>query len=160
MGYTERTVLPCLVEALETISAKRFCSIVLGLRPHPREARDWLASISSESIRIKLVESEDVRSLLVSADVVVGMNTLLLVESCYLGCVTVSLQPGLSAPDALPTNAAGFSLGVYSGDEVQKQMEQALIDECFRRNMLRKLQMFRPDGKAARRVADLVYAMI
>jgi len=85
-----------------------------------------------------------------AADLVVGMNTELLVEACYLGCITLSLQPGLRHPDRLPTNRLGFSRAVYQENEIKPALLELLLNEKSRDAVL----------KSAVNVARLIYEMI
>ena len=57
---------------------------------------------------------------------------MLLVEACLLGCVVLSLQPGLRLADALPTNRWGVSQGVYYEKDIEPALESLLFDEQVR----------------------------
>jgi hypothetical protein len=114
----------------------------------------------SDLFPITVVKSGTARSQVMAADLVVGMNTELLVEACYLGCVVLSLQPGLRHPDRLPTNRLGFSRAVYDQEEIKPILELLLFDEKTRREMLKIVSQFRLTGKSAGNVVRLIYEMI
>jgi UDP-N-acetylglucosamine 2-epimerase len=63
-----------------------------------------------------------------TADLVIGMTSMILVEAVYLGRPVLSLQPGLRIPDTVPTNAAGLSRLVTHEAEIECAIEQALAD--------------------------------
>jgi len=159
-GYDEQIVLRMLTEALDTISEKTGRGIVLIVRPHPREQPELLNRIKGRAIRSMVTSEGDSREVVMAADLVTGMNTVLLVESCYLGCVAVSLQPGLRLADALPTNRLGLTRAVYDEEGVRPALEELLLNETTRANARARLSDLKLDGGAARRVVELVYSMI
>jgi UDP-N-acetylglucosamine 2-epimerase len=147
------------VQALEKIADESSCKIVLAMRPHPREDAANLRHLRSDRVRIHVGNEGDSREAIVAADLVVGMNSALLVEACYLGCPVVSLQPNLKSADALPTNRRGFSRAAYTAEEVLPALREMLLDESARLLALRKLEQFRPPGDATQRVAELVCSL-
>jgi len=159
-GFSEQAVLSSLVEAMERIADESGRAIALVVRPHPREDHAWMASVRSAKIRIVISSDGEARNLVVAADLVAGMNSVLLVEACYLGCVVVSLQPGLRHADPLPTNRLGLSQAVYRESDVQPVVERLLLDTETRTAALERLRTFKPTPQAAGRVAQLAYQMI
>lgn len=128
LGYSERTVIPLLVDALEQIAVKSGRAVTLLVRPHPRESEADYAALGSRKIAIIVSREGHRREVALAADLVAGMNSAFLLESCLLGCPTISLQPGLRQPDSLPTNAAGLSRAVYDADEILPAVSQMLLD--------------------------------
>jgi hypothetical protein len=159
LGYDEHTVLRILVEALSRIAARTGRGIALVVKPHPRDPPASLPVADESLVHIGVSRQFDARELAMAADLVVGMNSELLVESCALGRVTLSLQPGLRQPDVLPTNRLGLSRPVYDVADVDEALESLLFDDGARESIRRRLATFQPDPLAARRVADLVYEM-
>lgn len=127
-GFTEHTVIPMLIQALESIHRRAGKEIALVLRPHPRERIADLQGYKSDDIRIIVDDQQVGRAMTMTADLVIGMNSMILVEAVYLGRPVLSLQPGLRNPDTLPTNAAGLSRLVTQEAEVEPAVEQALAD--------------------------------
>lgn len=160
LGYTEREVLQQLVAALERISNRTRRKLILLVRPHPRETLKAFAHDGSDLVRIVVSRDGDVREVAMAADLVTGMNTVLLVEACYLGCIVVSLQPGLAVRDPLPTNRFELSYPVYTTDQMEPVVERMLFDEESRKKAKAKLAAFNNDGGATRRVMDLTYQMM
>jgi len=159
-GYTEQTVLRALTMVLDQLAEERYLKIVLVVRPHPRESVEFLESIHCRNIRYVVTTTGEVRDLVMAADLVTGMNSTLLLEACYLGCITVSIQPGLRLPDPLPTNLWGISRAVYNEWEIKPVVEQMLLDEQARASAQARLLDLRSDDKATRRVTGLVYQML
>lgn len=160
LGYTEKTVLKNLVTALDTISQNCKQDIVLIIRPHPREKTEDYEMIISDFIRILVSNEGNPRDIVMASDLVIGMNTELLVEACYLGCIVVSLQPGLRSKDVLPTNNEGYSAPVYSKEKIIDTIRIMLMDPDIRSEMKKKLDHFKQDGRATKRVVNTIHQMI
>ncbi len=125
-GYTERTVLPLLIAALETLAREIGLAMVLLVRPHPRETESDYAALSSDAIRIVVSTAWHRRAVALAADLVAGMNSAFLVEACQLGCATVSLQPGLRLAESLPTVGSGETRAVYAAEEIRPVVAELL----------------------------------
>lgn len=128
LGYTERTVANLLIAALDSIANQRRRSITLVVRAHPRENGAWLRQLCGTHIRVVVAHEGSARELCMAADLVAGMDSVLLVEACYLRAFVVSIQPGLVGPDTVPTNRSGASSGIYRAAEVQPAIERLLFD--------------------------------
>lgn len=126
-GYTEKTVLAALIRAIENLVLKGRRP-VLVIRPHPREKRNGLSDIRSDVVRIVISSYGQARDVVLSADVVTGMDSMLLLESCYLGCPTVSIQPGLLLSDSLPTNHNGMTKAIYNESDIFPVLDGILGD--------------------------------
>jgi hypothetical protein len=159
-GFDEVGVLTQLIENLEGLAQRDGARIALVLRRHPREARDAFTGRSSAAIRLIVSDEPGSRDAAMSADLVVGMNSILLLEACYLGAIVVSLQPGLCRADVLPTNASGLSIGVRTADGVAPAVERWLMDEEARDAQRDRLAAATPPGGATSRVAALARAMM
>ncbi len=160
LGFDEWTVLESLIENLEKIKLETGAKIHLVVRPHPRESASLFMSYHSDVLPITVVDSGTARSQVMAADLVVGMNTELLVEACYLGCIVISLQPGLRHPDRLPTNRLGFSRAVYNQKEIKPLLEELLLDKDARKKMLDNVSRFQLTGKSTGNVVRLIYEMV
>lgn len=160
LGYTEKTVLKNLIAALEIQSHDCKKDITLIIRPHPSEKTDAYEKIASKSIRTIVTKVGNPRDIVMASDLVVGMNTELLVEACYLGCMVVSIQPGLRFKDVLPTNRSGFSIPVYSEEKIVDTIRVMLTSPEIRADMRDKLDHFKQDGHATDRVVNTINQMI
>ena len=159
-GYTERTVIPLVLEALDGIGGETGERVVLAIRPHPKEDPGSFGIYPGRKTRVRIAGEGNPRDLVMAADLVLGMTSALLVEACYLGCIVGSIQPGLTGPDVLPTNAAGFSQGVYAAEDIKPAIQKLLLDPVVRRGLRRRAESLAPASGATRRVADLVYRIL
>ena len=158
-GYTEKTVINCLVPALSAIADRNNTKVALVIRPHPRETSDAYSHLAGTGLlRIQVVADGESRDVVMASDVVAGMNTMLLVESGLLGKTTISLQPGLRTMDKLPTNRMGLSIPVYGEEDVEPVLERALKGD-IRQSMNGREYLSQVVG-AGKRIADMVYRMI
>jgi hypothetical protein len=89
-----------------------------------------------------------------ASDLVIGMTTMLLVEACYLGVPTVSLQPDLQRPNMLP-ELPGLVI-------VRREVDvaPALADAVGRAMRAPQSKVVAVPAPAAPVVAGLVYSML
>jgi len=158
-GYDEQSVLAGLIRNLEALARDTGTGMTLVIRPHPREMTEAFAQIHSPWIRTVVSFQENARELLLSADLVIGMTTVLLVEACHLACPTLSLQPGLRVPDVLPTNRLGLSRAVYRWEELLPMLSGWLRNEPEWQAAQQSITAWSPEGHATERVVKLVYEM-
>ncbi len=159
-GFTEKSVLAMLIHALERIAKRKETKIDLVVRPHPRENKMNLQSWKPERIRLILDDEIDGREIALASDIVTGMTTMLLVEASFLGCIVVSLQPGLTSTDIVPTNRTGLSRAVYNEQEIEPAMESLLFDEEARQHALRKNLTAHLPEDATQRVVKICNMML
>lgn len=160
LGYSEFSVATDLVQSLECISQECDQKLCLVVRPHPREDIGDYQHIKSDRIRVIVSVSDNPRELVMASDLVTGMTTELLIEACYLGCIVVSLQPGLRSRDLLPTNGMGYSIPVYSSEKMYETLRMMLLGKRERSDIKKKLENFKPDGQATNNVIRVIFQMI
>lgn len=159
-GFDEWGVLNMLLIVLDQLVNEKGQRMTLIIRPHPREKAESFSNLRSQAVRIVVSKEGEPRDLALAADLVIGMNSMLLVETCYMGCLTVSLQPGLRLPDTLPTNRLGLSRAIYRREEVKPVLEEMMFDKQSRMAAQRRLLNLTLDGGATGRVVKLVCQMI
>lgn len=158
LGFTEEDVLGALRGALQSVS-ERGARVVLAVLPHPRQDPRIFDGLSSGDVQTVISLKHSSPEVAMSSDLVVGMNSVLLVEACYLGCPTLSLQPGLRLADSLPTNRMGVSKAVYDAGDIDSAVADLLLDQESRRSLLERVAEFQVDVGAADRVAELIYGL-
>lgn len=159
-GYTEKTVFPLFVKGLENLATKKGRDVRLAVKLHPREHMDTSTGLRSGPVKRVVFDGISTRELLVASDLVVGMNTVLLVEACYLGCMTLSIQPGLRGLDCLPMGRLGIGYSVYREEDVEEALRRALFDEEWCAKIKQGLSSFIPDKTATENVARLIFEMV
>ena len=159
-GYTERSVIPAVIRALDRIGHAEGRKIACVLRPHPREKAGDLRRWKGEHIRVLVQEGGDRLETAMAADLVTGMTSVLLLEACYLGTPVVSIQPSPRLPDPLPSNRDGLSRAVYSEGEIEPVLQEMLCRRGVREEYRKRLRSASPGGDATARVVQLITGML
>lgn len=159
-GYTEHTVLRALLDALQGIAGRHPERLALVVRPHPRERPGNLRVPADGPLRVRVEANGNRWAAALAADLVVGMTTVMLVEACLLGCVVLSLQPGLRIPDPLPTTRFGASAAVYTEGEIEAAVERLLFDPEARAAAVGRTARLGFEPGATARVIGLIDAML
>ena len=160
MGYTEHTSLRLLLDELEALSGELQGSIQLLVKPHPRDPADNFDGWKGNRVRLEVVSDADTRQLILASDLVVGTVSVALIESCLLGRPTISLQPGLTGEDMLPSNQWGATIAVYDARDLRKTIMELLKGETAQQSHLNSMPTQLTDGRAAERVARVAFDMI
>ncbi len=132
IGFAEDEVLALCRRTLADFACRHGLRFVFAVRPHPRDADDIFPEMRETGLRSLLWKTPDRLDAAMSADIVIGMNSVLLYEAARLGCPVVSVQPGLLGNDALPSNRTGLSLVVYDKDKLGNALTKALFDDDWR----------------------------
>ena len=156
LGYTQWSVLRSLVGALDRIGRRSDEPTVLLVRPHPRERPEALQGLQGSRARVLVDGRGDRHEAALAADLVTGMNSILLVEACLLGCPVISLQPGLRLADALPTNRSGATRAVYRDEDVEPAVAELLFDPAARDELAARSAGVGFLSEAAQRVVSVI----
>lgn len=158
-GYTEKTALRELLNAVDSLPREEDVSVLVKV--HPRENKRDLEEIArGYGYPIVVDQQSKTRPALLASDVVVSPFSTVLVESSYLDKPSISLQPGLIIEDPLITNKLGVTLPVYKPEEIRSVLESVLFDSNYLKKLEEKRKDFKTDGKATERVAKLVHKML
>jgi glycosyltransferase involved in cell wall biosynthesis len=151
IGYTEQEVFQDLEKALSDIASHRGESIHLVVKLHPREAVGKYTGSSAT-----VFKDRDPYELMLSADLVVGMDTILLLEAGLMGCPTLSYQPGRKGTETLVTNRLGMGSFCYESDRLSGRVEKLLFDEEERAKSVRTMRQFPYKSGAVDRVVEWI----
>lgn len=148
LGFDEHIVLSHCCKTLAKLSRSHSSPITLAIRPHPREAANKFPVIQEDLFRTVTWITPSQLEAALSADLVLGMNSVLLYEAALMGCPTVSVQPGLKVADPLPSNRSGTTTAVYDTGELEIALEKALYDKDHRRDTGLSSMNIPPTGNA------------
>jgi len=158
LGYDELDIVPPLLSSLARINEDM--PLRLTLLPHPRESRSrcasWLETLPWAALAPSGMNN---RELVLAADLVIGMNSMLLMESALLGTATLSVQLGLRGVDCLSISRAGKIPRVECAEALEGTLRNLLAEGQIRNRHLAGLESLPRPGKAAERVAELVNRM-
>lgn len=160
LGYTERSVLRDVLWVCERLQGEGDGPLHLAVKLHPKNAPDdfrWVAGSAPPGLRVTVHWKEQPPiPLVMASDVVVGMTSVLMVESILVGRPTVSLQPGARQPDGLIATVVGAIPRLEDRAACLRTLRGLLRDPDFRAGYLARQSRLRVDGRAAQRAAALV----
>jgi hypothetical protein len=155
-GYTEADVLNIVLEAFAASES----GATLVVRPHPREADD-LYMAPAVAARAIISRAADPLDLLMAADAVLGMTSMMLLQASLWGIPTASLQPDRVGADDFIGTKSGIVEAAHSRAAAKYAVEKAIRGE-LPAPRTEALAAFRRreslDGEVANRVALLVMA--
>ena len=155
-GYTQQTIFKELLHTLENIAVENNCRIALGLMPHMRERSAWWEYFDSEVVDIKLAEYDSFSKVTLTADMVVGMTSTMLVKTAILGILTVSLQLGSFPKKCFDMERFGIARVIYRKQSLEGFFNSALCGESKIENP-NKLEL---DGKSTENVIQLIKTLL
>lgn len=132
-GFDEKVTFDMTLASLKNISAETGMRLHLGIKLHPEnviedigDGETEIASAASPVV-ISVHRSEiPYRQLIVAADIVVGMVSMLLVESAVLGVPVVSVQPNATPKARLVLTAQKLIPRIERQDELDLLMKELL----------------------------------
>jgi hypothetical protein len=128
-GYTERTVLKSVVGCLSKLTEELAVKVTLVLRLHPKDEldsyQDALADLPS-SIKVVFDRETDSSLLLKSADLIIGMFSMLLLEAAILERQFISVQIGLKRESPLIFDRMGSVRSILSEEELEETLRGVL----------------------------------
>jgi len=158
LGYTEKTALRELLDAVSLLLGKRNVNVLVKV--HPREHKKDLEKITQGyNLPVVLNQSYPIRPAILASDAIISPLSTVLVESTYLDKPSISLQPGLKGDDLLITNQLGVTVPVYEHGKIGNILQRLLFDENYATELSQrgKRKGFSIDGKATERVTNLIY---
>ena len=158
IGYTDIRIIEKLVESLEAAAAGLHKKIRLIIKLHPRDKRpiSMFPLRGSPRVSVEAAHSGNARDYILNADIVTGMASIFLIESCLLQKPTLSIQIGLKSPDALITNKIGLTRAIRSRGE----LTGALSDILKGKHKAQSPKAMKIDGKATERVVKFLNRML
>lgn len=162
LGFDPETVLHDVVRELASVLVARRRTGTLLVKLHPREY-DRRPTVPAERdhrlvIRVIADDGIDPRHLVAASDLVIGMNSILLLEACVVGVPTISYQPGIRIADPLPTSRLGWTAAVTDPARLNGTIDAELFDPLARLRRRAAVADASLVRDAARRVADLALA--
>jgi hypothetical protein len=164
-GYDECGTLDQVLIALDQVaqrSPRRLSAIV---KHHPRNLPEDFADLrfptGEAALAVHHLTSQiDPWTLLLAADLVVGMISILLVDAVLLEVPTVSVQIGARNPGRCIAEQAGAIRAVGAAEELGPLLADLLANEENRRRYLERQRTFRAPGKAVDAIEARVYQLL
>jgi len=154
LGYDEMDALKILLDVLSDMPKPRPRLII---KPHPTESPTDLQLLARAYCGVwSVVTDVHPRTLMLAADVVVGMTSLFLVEAALLGTPAVSVQPNLVGEDRFIGNRLGVTHAAGSRESCRSRLLELFSNHDRERTAATARRALGVDGGAAERVAKLL----
>ena len=162
LGFTEQSVLRDLVSICDELVRTQRLNIHLAVKLHPQNdpaAFDWLTHLPLPSGMAATLHWDDppAHPLVLASDVVVGMSSILLIESILLGLPTVSFQPNAREETGLMATVIGAIPLLRTRDTCLTIVRELLTNPMVRAGYLKQQERVSTHGTAAKGVSDLLY---
>jgi predicted glycosyltransferase len=132
-GYTERTILRNLLDALAELMAKKNKEVKIIIRPHPKEDKDnfndIMAVYEGKEISLTVDDSTDSLQLIAASDLICGMSSMFLIESAIVGKPVLSIQIGLCRENPFILDQIGILKSVLSRDDLETRLSKILEND-------------------------------
>lgn len=139
----------------------------LVIKPHPQEVEDDFRNILAElgETRAVVRQKVDIYELLHASDLLITAYSTVALEAMLLDkpVVTINLT---GKPDPMPYASSGAAIGVYKKEDLIPAMKNVLSDTRTREELANQRRAFvlehayKPDGRASRRVAEVIARLI
>lgn len=158
-SFSENDVYEDIVQSLIQISERTEVKFCLAIRLHPKEFIKKYNNFEHNSVRVIIAENSNSYIWCLAADLVIGINTILLVDSSLLGKQAISIQYKRSETDLLPSNKTGLTLPVYKKRELKNTIENALFNKnhlkySFKNNI--KSDIYNKKEKLTKLIGNIV----
>lgn len=141
LDYDEQSVIKNAGDILANIAAKRNFSLCLVVKLHPENKFDEFSWVSSQWNNFKTIfTAREVTSLelIAISDLVLGMSSIMLMESIVFGKPTVSLQINNRRESQLAATKAKAIPFINNTAEAQRVLDLLLSDTAYRISYLRQ----------------------
>lgn len=135
-GYDEISILKELVTALLPVGRDAAAPVRLLIKKHPLERSDnylqVLNHINCGNLRCQVIEGDfDPWQVILTADLVCGMSSMLLLEAILLGKPTLSVQIGLSRENPLVLDKKGVLPSILERAELERNLREIMLDRVI-----------------------------
>lgn len=149
-----------------TAAMKELPEAELIIKLHPDEKHKWYQRvINNLNCKAVIVKDTDIFELLNACEVMITLYSTTALEAMILDkpVITINL---MNMPERMPYAESGAAIGVYRAEDIAPAVKRAMYDEETKKKLeagRKKFvyeQAYLVDGKASRRVADLIIKMI
>jgi hypothetical protein len=160
LGFLENEVSDTVVLAIDRLLKIHDCRGCLVYLLHPRERGvvPCLPAIDGSRLGIHVWNGTDVdsREIIMGCDLVIGMNSIMLMEACLLGKTVISYLPGIRIPDTLPCNRFGWSRPAYAKEDLESSLESEIYSDTAKERRQEILKGITPYEGATDKVIELI----
>lgn len=156
-GFDEASTLMALLASCARLKERQ--RLEVALKYHPRNIPEDFANVRGDSdVRIHHIRDQiEPCDLLLASDLVVGMISILLVDSVLLGVPTLSVQLGGFNHGRCIPEKYGAITAIRQVAELDSTVEALLTQQHFRDQYLRRQRKFAVARDGIVRIANKVY---
>ena len=154
--FDEVKVFYNIVKAVEKIDLNK--KIVINFHPRTKKFSKFDKIIKNSKLEIKEEKELSNKNLIKKAEIIAGINSVVLFEAAMKGKKVLSYQPGLKGEDLLISNRLGLSAPVY---------EKKYLYQAFKKMFLQKPPKSNPrlikkyaENKSTQKVIDFVAGIL
>ena len=130
--FDEVRVFEDIVKAVDKIDLNK--KIVINFHPRAEKTDKFDKIIKNSKLEIKKEKKLNNKSLIKKAEIITGINSVVLFEAAMMGKKVLSYQPGLKGADPLISNRFGLSLPVYKKEKLGSAFRQLFLKKFARTN--------------------------
>lgn len=127
LGFTEHTILRDLIFAIQQMKSSGMVNLLVKLHPKqkPESFRRFIRSLqTAKNIRVSLIADFPVLPLISISDIVIGMQSMVLIEANLLKKPVMSLQIGRKGPDQFILSKRGIIEAITTSDALKKELRK------------------------------------
>jgi hypothetical protein len=122
--FNEVEIFSDYVKVLEKLNIKM--PIIIAFHPRSKKRNKYNKIIAKSKLKISIAKTKT-DDLIKAAEIVAGINTMVLFQAAISGKKVVSYQPGIiKKQDPLKSNLLGLSCAAYNFRQLEKQLNKAL----------------------------------
>ena len=162
-GFTEKSTLRALLTLLDNIQKKRRSAISITILLHPEERQEDLQEIVNSlgrGLTIRFLRAKDPIPLLLAADLVCGMFSIMLAEAAILQRPVLSVQLNLQREEILVTNRIGATLMVREQESLATELTKLINQPEYCRQLLHNQKKFQVVQDSIERWSDCLEKML
>lgn len=128
-GYTEETILQEVVKCLSKLTEEMSVNVTLVIRMHPKDepgVYDDILATCPSSINVVVDRETDSNLLLKSADLIIGIFSMILLEAAILDRRFISVQIGLKRENPLVFDRMGLVRSILTEQELEQTLRGIL----------------------------------
>lgn len=163
-GYTEDSIVEVVLNALVKIVGRLGKKIRFIVKQHRQNAEDDFKDVNfnlDPMIDVSMIRDEIApRPLVLASDLVIGMASILLVESILLGKLTMSVQIDTVRDDLCIATRVGAIPLIRSGEMLDSILKELFFDTQAREKYLDQQNVLSVDGHSSEKVSDLLWKLV
>jgi len=132
MGFTEQTILQDFIDEICHVCPLEMVNLLVKLHPkqQPEKVRNFISSFAiPKNVRLSLIADFPVLPLILVADIVIGMQSTVLIEANLLEKPVISIQIGRKGPDQFILSKRGIVEAITTRNVLKQELRRLFLRE-------------------------------